>query len=276
MKKLSSFLYWTICFGSILIGGILLSVGVSLGGATSFSIGSNGLNFYHDTWFGKDATALHSTVVDEQVLSIDLDLEFTEVIVTSGDFLSINYTPDIAYKIKDDTLEITSTQSKSNRFGMYFSSTPYSFVKITVPDYVISLDIETSSKTEISNLTMDKIELDIALGDTLIENTTSNSLDVEANLGHIELNHCSFDTLKADLDMGNLTTSNLEVVTSAKLKNDMGSLNIDLSGEESDYNFISSVDMGSLSINGKETSSFSGLIDIFTETTMGSAKITTN
>lgn len=275
MKKLSSFLYWTICFGSILIGGVLLSVGVSLGGATSFSIGSNGLNFYHDIVFGKDAVALHSTVVEEQVLSIALDLEFTEVIITSGDFLSMNFTPDIAYKMKGDTLEITSTQSKSNRFGVYFSSAPYSFVKITVPDSVMSLDVETSSKTEISNLIMEKIELDVALGDTLIENTTANILEVEANLGHIELNHCSFDTLKADLDMGNLTTSNLEIFTSAKFKNDMGSLNIDLSGKESDYNFISSVDMGSLSINGNKTPSFSGLIDIFTETTMGSAKITT-
>lgn len=275
MKKLSNFLYWAICFGSIITGGILLGVGVSLGGATSFSMGSNGLNFYHDIVFGKDATALHSTVVDEQVFSIDLDLEFTEVIITSGDFLSMNYTSDIAYKIKDDTLEITSTQSKSNRFGMYFSSTPYSFVKITVPDYVTILDVETSSKTEISNLIMEKIELDVALGDTLIENTTANTLEVEANLGHIELNYCSFDTLKAELDMGNLTTLNLEVFTSAKFKNDMGSLNIDLSGEETEYNFISSVDMGSFSINGNKTPSFNGLIDIFTETSMGSAKITT-
>lgn len=275
MKKLNKFLFWAICFGSIIVGGILLAIGVSQGGATSFSIGSNGLNFYRGLVFSNDDIALYSDIIDEQVTSIELDLEFTEVIITKGDELTINYTSDIGYKIKNNTLEVTSTSTKSNRFGMYLNSVGQGLVKITVPDYVTSLEIETSSKTWIYDLTIDKIELDIALGNVVVENTKANYLDVEANLGNIELNDCSFDTLKAELDMGSLTTSNLEILSSAKFKNDMGTMYIDLSGVESDYNFQSSTDMGSFSINGNKSPSFYGLIDIFTETTMGSARITT-
>lgn len=275
MKKSSNLLYWTICFGSILIGGILLGIGVSLGGATSFSFGSNGLNFYHDGFWGSDATALYSDVIEEHVMSINLDLEFTEVIITNGDFLSINYTSDVTYKIRNNTLEITSTQSKSNRFGVYLGSSTYSLVKITVPDYVTNLEVTTSGTTELFNLSMDKIELDIALSNTIVENTNVNTFAIDANLGHITLNDCSFDTLEAELDMGDFTTSNLEIFTSAKVKNDMGSLDMNLSGSENYYNFINSVDMGSFSVNGNKTPSCYGAIKIITETTMGSVTITT-
>lgn len=275
MKKLSKFLYWTICLGSVIIGGILLCIGISLGGATSFTVGSSGLNFYHDLSFANDATALFSKVIDDQVVSINLDLEFTEVVITSGEFLSVNYTSDIAYKTRNDTLEIISTQSKSNRFGMYRSGKSDSFVKITVPDYITDLEITTSGKTSLYNLSLDKIELDIALGDILAENTIANDFEIFANLGNITLKSCTFDNLDVELDMGNLTTSNLEILSSARIKNDMGSLDIDLSGEESDYNFKTSVDLGSFSLNGKNKPTFYGFIDILTETTMGSVKITT-
>lgn len=275
MKKISKLLYWAICLGSIVIGGTLLVSGVYLGGATSFSIGSNGLNFYKGIVLSSDELVLHSEVIDEQVTSINLDLEFTEVVITSGDELTISYTSDIGYKIRDNRLEIISTASKSNRFGMYLNSIGQGLVEITVPDYVTSLDIETSSKVTLTDLSLDKIALDVALGNALVEHTTANTIEVETNLGDITLNDCSFNTLKAELDMGRLTTSNLEILKSGRFENDMGSMYIDLSGDEHDYNFISSVDMGSWSINGNETPSFYGLIDIYTETTMGSASITT-
>lgn len=56
MKKLTKFLYWTICTSSILIGGLILGVGISLGGTTSFSINSNGFNFNNDISLSEEKT----------------------------------------------------------------------------------------------------------------------------------------------------------------------------------------------------------------------------
>lgn len=275
MSKFGKTLYWAICIGSIVLGGTLFAVGISLGGASSFSIGSDGLHFHNDYIFTDAKLDLSQSVMDETITSINLDLELTEVVVTSGDELTIAHTSDIAYTSNNNVLEITSNRRPTKRFGMYFGTVDYSFVKITIPDDVKILEIDASGKTILRDLSMDLIELSIDLGDALIENTSANMIDIEASVGNVTLNSCSFDTLQSELEMGSLLTENLEIITSAKLKNAVGSMDINLSGTVNDYHFMNAIDMGSWTVNGNRISESNGHIDIITETNMGSVNITT-
>lgn len=38
-------IFWIIAFSSIILGGILFALGISLGGSTSFNIDANGITF---------------------------------------------------------------------------------------------------------------------------------------------------------------------------------------------------------------------------------------
>ncbi len=277
MKTLEKKLYWSICIGAIIVGGILFGIGVSLGGATSFSIGSNGLQFY--SVFSNHPIGnfdLQLAVIEEEITAIELESGLGDVIFTSGDTLSISYYGDVSYKIKNNTLEVESSTKKLNSFGIRLTNSDVGFIEITVPDSVTSLDIESSGRITLSDLNLSKIDIEASLGDILMEDIMANQVKLNANMGNVTLNSCVFDDFSAELNMGAFTSKKLDILTSATLVNRMGAMEIDLIQEESAYLFTTNVEMGALSINGGNRISSNGNISIFAETTMGSVNITTN
>ncbi|MFI3255210.1 MAG: DUF4097 family beta strand repeat-containing protein [Eubacteriales bacterium] len=277
MKILEKKLYWSICVGAIIFGGILLGIGVSLGGATSFSIGSNGLQFY--SMFSNHPIGnfdLQFATIEEKVTAIQLESGLGDVIFTSGDTLTISYYGDVSYKINNNTLEVESSWNKLNSFGIRMTNSDVGFIEITVPQYVNSIEIDSSGRITLSDLNLSEIDIEASLGDILMEKITASQVELNANLGNVTLNSCVFDDISAELNMGAFTSKNLDILTSGTLVNRMGAMEIDLVQEESAYLFTTNMEMGVLSINGGNRITSNGDISIFVETSMGSVNITTN
>lgn len=276
VKTLGNTLYWIICIGSIILGGILFSVGISLGGASSFSIGPNGLVFYSGFSNYKYGNfEMNEFVITDLVDTIEIESDLSDIVFTSGDTLSVSYYGNINYKIKNNTLELDASTNIMKQFGFSMTTPNTSLIEITVPDYVINLEIDSSGKITISDLTLTQIDLETSLGDVLIEDTLAKHTDLKANLGNVTLNSCTFDTLRTELNMGALTTKKLDILSSANFENKMGTLDINLTKEESAYNFQNYANMGTLNINGNNNSLATGAINIISKTDMGSVTITT-
>lgn len=275
MKK---YIYWIICITSILIGTILFSIGVSLGGATSFSIGSNGLNFYNG-FTNKDNQVFETVTIDNtDITKIDLDNNFSKITITYGDEISLRYSSYLEYKIKNDnTLYISSSSNKQKSFGFFALFYDNDVLEITIPKDIVDVKIESEGSITISDLTLEKLDIETTLGNVFIENSFINKSTIENDIGNISLTNCTIDISNIESNLGNIYTKNLDIITSAFFENSIGNSVIDFAKEENNYNFNVGIDLGNFEINGKKGSNnySNGTININIQSSLGNFIITT-
>lgn len=275
MKK---YIYWIICITSILIGTILFSIGVSLGGATSFSIGSNGLNFYNG-FTNKDNQVFETVTIDNtDITKIDLDNNFSKITITYGDEISLRYSSYLEYKIKNDnTLYISSSSNKQKSFGFFALFYDNDVLEITIPKDIVDVKIESEGSITISDLTLEKLDIETTLGNVFIENSFINKSTIENDIGNISLTNCTIDISNIESNLGNIYTKNLDIITSAFFENSIGNSVIDFAKEENNYNFNAGIDLGNFEINGKKGSNnySNGTIKINIQSSLGNFIITT-
>lgn len=272
-------IYWIICIASILIGSILFGIGVSLGGATSFSIGSNGLNFYNG-FTNKDTQVFETIIIDNtDITKIDLDNNFSKITITNGDEISLRYSSDLEYKVKNDnTLYISSSESKQKTFGffaLFYGNDDV--LEITIPESVVDVEIDSEGNVIITDLVLENLEIENTLGNILLEDSFITTSTIENEMGNISLTNCIIDKSKIQSAMGNIKTSNLDILSSGFFENDMGNLVLDFAKEETNYNFNVGVDLGNFEINGKKilNNHSNGTININVQSSLGNLVITT-
>ncbi|MFI3260573.1 MAG: DUF4097 family beta strand repeat-containing protein [bacterium] len=271
--------YWIICIASILIGSILFGIGVSLGGATSFNIGSNGLNFYNG-FTNKDNQVFEIVTIDnETITKIDLDNNFSKITITNGDEISLRYSSDLEYKVKNDnTLYISSSENKQKTFGFFaLFYVNDNVLEITIPESVVDVKIDSEGNVIISDLTLENLEIETSLGNVVLEDTFVTTSTIENEIGNISLTNCIIDNSKIQSSIGNVKTSNLDILSSGFFENDMGNLVLDFAKEESVYNFNVGVDLGNFEINGNKSliNYSNGTININIQSSIGNLVITT-
>ena len=215
-------------------GDMFVSIGVSSDRAETASGGAEAA--------AEESAPAGTAVVQKELeafTEVEVDLELGNVILQTGetygmelDWWGDGYTLD--YLLHDDgTLEIWSESSALRGLSM---SGCGARVVITVPEEAELEDLTVYadlSDVELDGIAVQTAELTLDLGSLTGRGVTvSRSVDVEADLGDVEL-------------IGNLRG---ETVVNASL----GSVSLNLEGAESEYRYDLSVDLGKLTVNGKD------------------------
>lgn len=214
-------------------GDMFVSIGVSSDRAETASGGAEAT--------AEESAPAGTAVVQKELeafTEVEVDLELGNVILQTGetygmelDWWGDGYTLD--YRNEDGTLEIWSESSALRGLSM---SGCGARVVITVPEEAELEDLTVYadlSDVELDGIAVQTAELTLDLGSLTGRGVTvSRSVDVEADLGDVELS-------------GNLRG---ETVVNASL----GSVSLNLEGAESEYRYDLSVDLGKLTVNGKD------------------------
>ena len=212
-------------------GDMFVSIGVSSDKAETASGGSEAA--------AEESAPAGTAVVQKELeafTEVEVDLELGNVVLQTGetygmelDWWGDGYTLD--YRNEDGTLEIWSESSALRGLSMSGCG-----VVITVPAGIELEDL--SVYADLGDVELDRIavrtaDLTLDLGSLTGHGVTvSRSVDVEADLGDVELS-------------GDLRG---ETIVNASL----GSVSLNLEGAESEYRYDLSVDLGKLTVNGKD------------------------
>lgn len=147
-------------------------------------------------------------------------------------------------------------------------------------------------ETKISGCEINELTLDNDLGSVEISECSINGSYIEAScgsvsldgiehtgtaeivcdLGSIKLEKCTFDYLKAENSCGDIKANKCAITKGADISLDLGDAKLSLIGD--DYDVRASVDLGDLSINGKNASEApSGSIRIAIDCSTGSVDV---
>ena len=215
-------------------GDMFVSIGVSSDRAETASGGAEAA--------AEESAPAGTAVVQKELeafTEVEVDLELGNVILQTGetygmelDWWGDGYTLD--YLLHDDgTLEIWSESSALRGLSM---SDCGARVVITVPEEAELEDLTVYADlgdVELDGIAVQTAELTLDLGSLTGRGVTvSRSADVEADLGDVELSG----------DLRGKTVVNAS----------LGSVSLDLEGAESEYCYDLSVDLGKLTVNGRD------------------------
>lgn len=280
--------YWTICISCITLGTILLFTGLFLGGSTSIYYNSNGFGF-QDNFISKDDSFIESITTFDEHEGILIE-ELINTIIFNGDLcnLTVEYgttlsvtsylEKEIEYDFKDNILEINiENMDKINTFGINFNLPNDNKIILTIPEHITTLDIHTSGKVEIDQIDINHLNIYTDLGNVNIESSIIKYLDIGTDVGSVEINTSTISTIDADLDLGHFALNNSNILKEANIKTDLGKIELNLLGNEKDYNIISSTEFGSIKVNNSPNINNykDGLIDLNLNSSMGTITVNT-
>lgn len=313
-KNMKSIIYWGICAGSIIAGSILFAVGSSMGGSTSFKLNGSGLMFNNDNPFeasiGGFSSAEHlkdtehyefpestltsetledlettndkgvSSNINDVVTKVEFEGNFSNVTITTGDTLSFDSnSTKIKHSIKNGTLYIedNANDGASYPLSAFVKSAQATTIEIIIPTSVTTLDIETSGSVNIAGVILEKMELSSKLGAITLASVDCATLDIDADAGDVRVVDSIIGILDVEVSLGQFIFEDSDITRRADIECDMGNVELDLIGDEANYNFITNVSLGKLEINGdsKNRGNTGNGIPIEIEAELGSVMIET-
>ena len=260
------------------LGVTLILIGIKNGGSLEF------VADYKNHKVSKDSERkiIEGEETFDSFSNIDLNMDYSDVKIIEGDKYSISYRiyecENLVCKVENDTL-IFHQKTKSTVDNFQFSTVWDSekddniYVEITVPkDTKISkLDVVSDyGDLDISIPQVDKTNFDFDYGDLKMVGVTGTNLVMNVNYGDIFISDSEIDDISIESDYGDYTQTNS---TSKKLSIDMdygdinvsktridsieiqtnyGDTDINLIGEEADYDFNLKLDYGEIKLSGKE------------------------
>ncbi len=260
------------------LGVTLILIGIKNGGSLEF------VADYKNHKVSKDyeRKIIEGEETFDSFSNIDLNMDYSDVKIIEGDKYSIRYRiyecENLVCKVENDTL-IFHQKTKSTVDNFQFSTVWDSekddniYVEITVPkDTKISkLDVVSDyGDLDISIPQVDKTNFDFDYGDLKMAGVTGTNLVMNVNYGDIFISDSEIDDISIESDYGDYTQTNS---TSKKMSIDMdygdinvsktridsieiqtnyGDTDINLIGEEADYDFDLKLDYGEIKLSGKE------------------------
>ncbi len=180
--------------------------------------------------------------------SLDLDIAATNIYVKNGEELKIETNNKNIYS-KIDGKKLTIKEDKKIGFRKKLDSD----VIVYLPnDYDLAeLKIDSGAgKLEISNISVNRLDLNLGAGKAILSNVTSSgATDIDGGAGSIEVTNSTFHNL--DLDMG---AGKLEIEALITGKNDIdcgvGETTVNLIGQKNDYRLSINKGVGSVIVDG--------------------------
>lgn len=293
------------CF--MIAGAILLGIGIILGAPKSlhFTKGHFVDASKASVSYTKEKTKIDSfNNIDIDCSVCELNFEKSDDYYLSYDFSGINV-EDPTYSVKDNTLSFKSHDSGNydisfdlNLFShgsvgskrsvtIYYpenASLDHVKVKTSAGDFDIkdltckSADFSAKlGDIQVNDCTFDTLNLDASSGSVELKNITCNtSCESDIALGSFELSNCTFNKFTSTLKTGSLEGKNCDF-KDATAKAKMGSIDLDLTGKESEYAFGIDVGAGDFEINGSHhiNNNSSATKHINLDCSMGSIEIET-
>lgn len=207
-------------------------------GGTLYHVGGWFWDGWFDRWgdFGKDSDG--RTVTDagdedlEAFTALTVDADIADLTIEPGKGYHISWKVKragaVEYSVKDGVLEVTQRQPKRIR-----SNTNCDII-ITVP----------------AGTTLDRMDLDLEVGDCDISGVSMQALEVNASVGEVDVEHADLGNAVisasvGDVDLENCSFGNLDVNA------DVGEIQVDAAHSLEGYAFDLDSDIGGVEINGK-------------------------
>ncbi len=288
-----------------LIGLTLVGVGMGLGGASSFYVGTdnNILGFSRIKFVDYNNSDKNEVILKEQDIkefyNLDSLNEIDTLIIKCGSLNNIEITRsnqlaliydsnEVTHNLYNNTLEVKNNAdyNYSGRVGIFNNLTRHydmSNIKISIPETsnIKYLKIDAVGEVSISDLTTQDLSIQSNLGDISLANTHAQSLEIDSNIASVVINSCSFNTIDFELDLGDVKLNQVDIFESALIDADLGNINLSLKGADYDYNYYINTKMGNASINSNNIGSTASLnnnapVDLNLNASMGNIKISTN
>ncbi len=125
-------------------------------------------------------------------------------------------------------------------------------ITITVPKELKDVLIKGGAgKITISDLTMNKLNIEIGAGRTDIDNIETKKTKIEGGAGSLNITSSKLNDLKLSAGAGSVSI-NSYIYGDSKIECGIGRTNISLFGKEDDYQIKAKKGLGNLIISGKE------------------------
>lgn len=135
---------------------------------------------------------------------------------------------------------------------------------------MMDLDIGAAdAHFEVTDVTCRKLLLDVGAANVIAEKfNVTELLDISVGVGNVEIYDGTYENVIIDCGMGNFT---MKGTVAGNLTADcgMGNVELELTGEEDDYNYKLSCGMGALEVNGNTYSSIAGSHNVTNEGAIG-------
>lgn len=208
---------FVLVFSSLLVlaGGILLSIGLSMGGTLNTSFYFNNGKFH----FVDNSTDLVSKDIALDAFdNIKIETSIIDVNIIEGSSYSISYStreslePEITCDY--NTLWVTSKQSGVN-FGIFgFNTGKNEHITITIPAGASTKNLELKAST--ADITVDKVNvggsITTSTGDINIKNVSSDKLQLTSSTGDKTITNCNIDELNETSSTGDVKYENCTAV----------------------------------------------------------------
>lgn len=206
---------------------------------------------------------------DQNIKGLKIDIGAGEVLIQEGEqfALTIKKNPNnmkIKSEVKDGIWKIEEKGGKLHFSLKDLKNIAKNMKKgisvlITVPAgfQADKLDIEVGAgKLTAETLLAKEADFEVSAGKIKIKNlTVTEEMDVEVGMGKIDISSGNIHNLKLECDMGKAAYTGI-LTGKNKIECNMGSVELKLENDASNYNFSAESDMGSITIDGE---SYSGV-----------------
>lgn len=223
----------TICLISILfiiIGSSLYYIGMINGGTfTGISYINNKLIFQYDDYELENK----EEIINESFSKIEVDIAMSELKIYAHEgstkMSTVNTIKDfVEWHVSNDTLYINTNSQKMLNFGTSMSNEIIIYIDKSL--IIDSINVKANmSSCFINDMNFETLSGDVSMGNIEMRNVTANYLDMYSSMGDINFE-------------GNVTG---DIVA----ETNMGSIEIQLSNNISEFSFDFKVKMGDIKIN---------------------------
>ena len=223
---------------------------------------------------GEDEIVTSYAVADIKKMDIDIGAvqlffqtgsDTEHVVVTLKDGKSRYY--DVG--MKGDTLAIEYDEEQ-----YWGTNNDHTTLIVELPEGMsldkMELDIGAADvHFDVPDVTCGKLLLDVGAANVIIEEiNVTELLDTNVGAGNVEIYGGSYQNVKIDCGVGSFIMEGT-VAGDLTASCDVGNVELNLTGEEEDYNYKLSCDLGAIEVNGKDYSSTSGRHNITNDGAIG-------
>lgn len=260
-----------------IIGLILAIIGFVMGGMQGISVSADGVKI---SSVESNAKQLNETY--SNINAIDADVDIRDIILKQGTEFKVESKgvgENFIAKVENNKLYIreeepTKFHISFINFGFFTGKGEYEDLIITYPANTSFQDINIESDSgiiKIGNAKISKLNLDADLGDIVLDNLRVDSLFANLSSGKLLLDKVHADTFKFEMDLGDMEAIDFSgrkiqgdsdsgsvkligtVTGPINIDSDLGDVDLRLNGKENQYSYELKVDLGTITLNGKET-----------------------
>lgn len=206
----------------------------------------------------------YENVYTDEIRKLEWNIDYGDVTVKTGENFSIKagnmYEEGFSSQVKDGVWYIDcKLKMRQGKFNSFF--TKYAEIEITVPENTILYDASINigmSDVVMSDLTFKEAEITVGMGEAELSGIVIED-EGEISIGQGETHLENFVGKDVTIDCGLGTVSGDATITGeSEFTCGIGTIELELTGEETDYNYELSCGIGSIKLGND---SYSGVTD---------------